>query len=447
MKIALINVPSRDGSQIDKDLVGGIGQVWEFGNSFSSKLISSVRKKAVCLPILSMAYSLAAIKKAGAHVKYFESLPNESFDVFFIYGSMVDYENENTFADKLKDMYPNSKVGFVGTFPSKYPEYFRHDFVIFGEVEAFFLYQFLKEKEDYTGVIKVEKQVDMDDLPSPDFEGFPIKKYCYLPALEKKPVLTLQASRGCPFSCGHYCAYGSYQGSEYRKRSAEKLFGDIKTLVEKYNVKSIQFRDPTFGLDKNQVKQLCKLLLNNNVKIEWGIETRIDILDKDIIKIMAEAGLVNINIGVETINPKIAELNKRKLSEIAHQEEIVRFCKKLGVKISAFYMFGYPGDTEESIEEVINYSIRLNTSGARFAICTPFPGTKFFESLKNQGKIKTFDFSKYNSFRLVFEHDTMTEEQLCTLVEQAFKKYYFRAGYVVEFLKWKIRRLLKDWLD
>jgi radical SAM superfamily enzyme YgiQ (UPF0313 family) len=142
------------------------------------------------------------------------------------------------------------------------------------------------------------------------------------------------------------------------------------------------------------------------------------------------------------VDPKIAELNKRKLSEINHQEEIVRFCREIGVKISAFYIFGYEGDTEKSIKDLIDYSIKLNTSGARFAISTPFPGTEFFEALKNQGKIKTFDFRDYNSFKLVFEHGGLTSEELAKLRDLAFRKYYFRAGYLAELLGWKLREVL-----
>lgn len=439
MKIALINVPDKIKFSMNKDLVGGLGQVWEMGNSVFSKILSYIRKNSVNLPILSLAHIQAILKNKKIYVKYFESVPEEKFDIFFVYGSMINYENENHFVKKIKEKYPDSKVGFIGPFPTKYPHYFKTDFVIIGEPESFFLYGFYKDKKKYRGLIKVKKLVDMNDLPAPDFDGFPIEKYGYFPALNKKPILTLQATRGCPFSCSYYCAYGSYQGSKYRKRTSQKLFDDIKTLIKKYKIKSLQFRDPTFGLDKEQVQKLCGLLIKNKIKIEWGIETRIDLLDKKFIKIMFDAGLRNINVGIETINSEIAETNKRKLAKFKHQEEIVDFCKKTGVKISAFYIFGYEGDTEKSIKELIKYAIKLNTNGARFAVITPFPGTAFFEKLKKENKLKTFDFKKYNSFRLVFKHDNLSAKQLSDLREMAFRRYYLRLGYMLEFLKWRIR--------
>ena len=441
MKIGIIDVQNSKKLSINKDLVGGLGQIWEVGNSFFSRVISYIRRKKVKLPVLSLAYIQAILKEKKIYVKYFEDLPlkNEDFDVFFFYGSMIDYQNENNFAVKLKQKFPDSKVGFIGPFPSRYPEYFKADFVIVGEPESFFLYQFYTDKNKYKRIIKTKKIIKMDDLPTPDFSGFPIKQYSYFPALNKKPVLTLQASRGCPYSCSYYCAYGAYQGSKYRKRSPEKIINDIKTLIKKHNVKSIQFRDPTFGLDKKQIGGLCDLIIDNKIKIDWGIETRMDLLNFKFIKKMADAGLKNINVGIETIDDNIAKVNKRGLDKKNHQEEIVKFCKKIGVKISAFYIFGYKGDNKETIKRLIDYSLKLNTIGARFAINTPFPGTFFYEELKKEGKIKNFNLKDYNSFCLVFEHENLNLKDLNELKEIAFIKYYFRPRYILEFLKWKIR--------
>lgn len=439
MRIGLINVPNETVFSMNKDLVGGLGQMWRVGNSIFSKIISNLQKKYVKLPLLSLAYAQAIIRSLGHEVDYNETIPERECDIFFIYGSMIDYENENNFAKKIKEKFPNSKVGFIGPFPTKFPELFKGDFSIIGEIEAFFLYSFLEDKKKYFGRIIVKKDMKMDDLPTPDFEGFPIKSYGYFPALNKKPVLTLKASHGCPYSCSYYCAYGHYQKSIYKKRSPIKIFEDIKELIKKYKIRSIQFRDATFGIDKKQVEELCELIIKNKVKINWGIETRVDLLNEKMIKQMFDAGLRNINIGIETFDKNIAVANKRIISEVSHQERIISYCKKIGVKISAFYIFGYGGDTTDSIKRLIDYSIKLNTNAVRFAISTPFPGTPFFDKLKKEKKIKSFDFRRYNSFELIFEHDNLSPKQLEILKELAFKKYYFRIKYMIEFLKWKIR--------
>ena len=79
-------------------------------------------------------------------------------------------------------------------------------------------------------------------------------------------------------------------------------------------------------------------------------------------KLLFEVGLRNLNVGIETINEDVAKVNKRLLIQKKHQEEIISYCKKIGIKVSAFYIFGLEGDTERSIKELINYAIRLNTT-------------------------------------------------------------------------------------
>ena len=178
------------------------------------------------------------------------------------------------------------------------------------------------------------------------------------------------------------------------------------------------------------VKSLCKEIKRKRVKVAWGIETRLDLLDKDIIEIMYNAGLKNINIGIETIDPIVAKRNKRKLINLRHQEEIIAYCKEIGVNISAFYIIGYEGDTERTISYTINYAISLNTPLARFAISTPYPGTGYYEQLEKDEKIISNDFEEYNQFNLVFKHENFSKEELQKLLEKAYKKYYFRISYI-----------------
>ena len=89
---------------------------------------------------------------------------------------------------------------------------------------------------------------------------------------------------------------------------------DIIQLQDKYRVKGVQFRDPVFGLNRNFIKEFCEELKKRDVKIVWGMETRLDLLTKENVKQMYEAGLRNINVGIETSDPEIASKNKRKFS-------------------------------------------------------------------------------------------------------------------------------------
>ena len=443
MKIALIlPINKNKDTAMNKDLNGGFGTCDEYGDSVSSRIIKFIKQRSVRLPVISFAFLQAIFKQQGHEVDYFEeSLPSKGeYDLILIYGTVVDYKNEKATTELLKDRFPKAKVGIFGPFPATKPELFEGvgDFILTGEPESFFMNDF-KDLSQLKGRVPSSSETNMDLLPSPDFDNFPIKKYSYSPAITKKPFLVLQASKGCPYSCKYYCVYGDYQGPRIRQRSAKKVVDDIVHLQHKYKIKGIQFRDPVFGLNRTWVKEFCEELKNRNVKIEWGMETRLDLLNEENIKMMHEVGLRNVNVGIETSDPEIADKNKRKLVASNHQESIIDYCKRIGVGISTFFILGYDGDTLETMRKTVNYAIKLNTPLARFSVATPYPGTGYYDQLEKENKLLTKDFEQYNQFNLVHKHENLTPQQVKKELESALRKYYFRPSYFFSLTKHLIK--------
>ena len=171
---------------------------------------------------------------------------------------------------------------------------------------------------------------------------------------------------------------------------------------------------------------LSEKLIQNNILINWGIETRIDLLNKENVKLMKDAGLVSINVGIETNDDLIANNNKRKLTKESHQQEIINFCQKIGIKIVGFFMIGLDGDTVNSVNTMIEYAIKQNIFMARFSVATPYPGTQYYDFLDNEGLLLHKNFEKYNQFSLVSKQESLTSAQVNTLMLDAYRKYYMR---------------------
>lgn len=446
LDIALIQVVNHSGkSAMNKDLNGGFGTRDHYGDSITSRLLMKIKKKGVKLPVISLAYLQAILKIKGNNIKYYEgSLPHkdEEPDLILIYGSIVDYRNENAKALQLKSFFSKARIGFIGPFPSHYPQLFNSvDFVIQGEPEAFFMNEF-KELEQLSGIVRVQSIIDMDVLPSPDYDGFPISQYSYRPLINQTPFVALQSSKGCPYSCRFYCVYGEFQGAKIRQRSAKKVVDDIEILQKKYNIRGIQFRDPLFGLKKNFITEFVDELALRDIKIIWGMETRLDLLNEDNLTKMFSVGLRNINVGIETSDAVIAKKNKRLLVEENYQTKIVKFCKGKGINVSAFYILALEGDTQETMEKTLDYAIHLNTLTARFSISTPYPGTGYYTQLEKENRLLTKNFEQYDQFSLVYNQGNLTPEQVDLFLDRAYRKYYFRFSYLMMFIKWQIKRLL-----
>jgi radical SAM superfamily enzyme YgiQ (UPF0313 family) len=91
-------------------------------------------------------------------------------------------------------------------------------------------------------------------------------------------------------------------------------------------------------------------------------------------------------------------------------------------------MLGFPDDTRASIRAVARYARELNPTFANFNVVTPYPGTQFFEQVKSQ--IRSFDFTRYDSYTPVLEGAHLTPDEIESQLERAFVGYYFRWSYL-----------------
>ncbi len=434
MKITLLNVLSKRNECINKDTMGGYGSATKIGNGILAKTIELTKKSGVKLPIFVLGYIASILFNEGHEVEYkINKIPEDS-DLVIIHSSMVEYKTELKFAKEIKEK-TKAKIGFIGPFASIKPELFLEhaDFVIKNEPEQVFM-EIAKGKIPQ-GLIESQPIQELDLLPYPKWDIFPIKDYSYSPMINKKPFIPILSSRGCIFGC-NYCPYKAYYGKP-RERTPENIIKEIKYLKEKFKIKGLLFRDPLFTYDKERVKKIAELIIKENIEIEWACETHFDYLDEELIDILYKSGLRSLNVGIESSDPEILKKATRKSATIEKQNKIVKYCHKKGIRIAAFYILGLPDDTEDSILKTIKYAKKLNTIVAQFFISTPFPGTNFYEQIKD--KIYDNDFSHYNSYTPVFRHKNLTKEQLLKLKEKAFVSYYYRPKYAFKFLKTKIK--------
>ncbi|MBU2265028.1 radical SAM protein, partial [Patescibacteria group bacterium] len=335
-------------------------------------------------------------------------------------------------------------VGVYGTFATSAPEFFldKANFVIKGEPEAGAL-KIASENFLPNGIMGVFSIQDLDSLPFPDWGLFPINKYSYSPALNKKPVVAMLTSRGCPYSCAFYCPYSINSGRKWRARRVENVIGEMEYLKKNYGVKAIDFRDPIFTLNRERIIKLAQEIVKKKIGIIWSCETRIDCLDEELLSQMKQAGLRHINVGIESFNEEVLKRSKRLPVKIIHQEKIISFCHKNGITVAAFYIIGLEGDTQASVNQTIEYAKKLNTLVAQFTIGTPYPGTEFFAKIKQEGRLVKKDWQEFDTYNPVYQHENLSRENLLALKEKAFVSYYFRPSYLLKHMpKFIIEKIL-----
>ena len=438
MKFFLLDVYSERNIRVSKDTNGGYGTANDFGRSAVSSVLSKVKKETTDFPPVSLAYIASVLKFKGHQVEYGKNTyPPRDVDTVILQSSIVEFSTELEWGRRLKkDGFHIGYVGPVATILNT--EYLNvGDFIIMGEAEFFFLE--FTSKELLKGKIKANShKYVLDDLPFPDWDCFSslsIKYQLYGGGGQFFPML---ASRGCPHSCGYYCTYPVQQGNEMRFRSAGNVVDEMEYLKNKYSARTIMFRDPIFGIDRNRTMQFLDELIKRDLRIKFIVETHLNNLHTDLIPKFKQAGLITVKVGIESPNQDILDKNYRRQIKKDFQQTRIRKLEKAGIMVICFYILAFPQDTWKSCISTIRYAVLLNTTGAQFSICTPYPGTSFYEEMKKKIIAKSFD--DFTQFKLVYKHDNLSPEQIEKLKNIAYGGYYLRISWLAKYVKMRFMK-------
>ncbi len=277
------------------------------------------------------------------------------------------------------------------------------DYIILGEGELTLkeLVFKIKNKEsiaDLKGIVlkrdnkfitnsKREVLKDLDELPLPAWDLVNIDSYKKVWAERgRKFTLNIATTRGCPYKC-NWCAKPIY-GNRYNSHSPEYITKHISYLKENYGVTNFWMCDDIFGLKPNWVQEFNVALKKANLSIEYVIQSRVDLLLKeDAIDALAESGLIEAWVGAESGSQKILDAMD-KGTQLSQIYEATQLLKLKNIKVAFFIQFGYLGETKEDIAKTIEMIKELQPDNIGISVSYPLPGTKFYEMVKNDLKLK-----------------------------------------------------------
>jgi len=262
----------------------------------------------------------------------------------------------------------------------------------------------------------------IDNLPWPHRSSLPMDKYCDRPGDIPHPSAQMLASRGCPFKCS-FCLWPQvmYGGNTYRSREINDVVNEMEYLVKQMGFKSIYFDDDSFNIGKERMLKFCyKLKERNLIHIPWAIMARADMMDEEVLRTMRESGLSAVKYGIESALPEMISGCQKEL-DLKKAERMIKLTKALGIKVHLTFIFGFPKETKDSIQKTIAYGLSLDPDSIQFSILTPFPGTKLFDQLKQENKLLTCDWSKYDGHSCcVFKTEGITPEEILEAKNQAY---------------------------
>lgn len=273
---------------------------------------------------------------------------------------------------------------------------------------------------------------NLDELPMPAYHLLPpidlyhpqIHSYRYT------PVVGMITSRGCPYRC-MFCDQGVF-GKRFRYLSAHKIAEQIELLQKKYGIKEVTFFDDVFTLNKKRVYELCDELEKRKIKIAWSCLSRADHVDKELLIRMRKAGCWLIAMGIESGNQEILDFIKKDV-KLERIKQATDWAHEAGIKIRGFFQIGHPKETEQTIEDTINFAKSIKIYSAEFTISTPFKGTELYEVAHQYGTFDKTDTSLFSQMFPVFTPYGFTQKDLLKKQKELHRRYYLRPKKILEF--------------
>ncbi|KON32290.1 hypothetical protein AC478_00750 [miscellaneous Crenarchaeota group-1 archaeon SG8-32-3] len=226
---------------------------------------------------------------------------------------------------------------------------------------------------------------DLDSLPSPAYHLLPLEAFRRM----GKTIFPLVTSRGCVQWCD-FCSTVRMFGRSYRMRSPKNVVDEMEKLHTKYGESQFTFYDDAFTVNRQHVLQMCEDIKARKLNITWDCETRVDMVDEELLTAMYNAGCITVWFGVESGSEKIlCQMNKKiKLEET---RQAFKTAQKVGLMTIASAVIGFPGETEETAWETINFINSLNPDDIGFYVATPYPGTPMYEQVVKNGWLRVTD--------------------------------------------------------
>ena len=270
-------------------------------------------------------------------------------------------------------------------------------------------------------VTQEQRPLDLNDLPMPAFHLLPMDEYHY--EVLGSNFTLFEGSRGCASECT-FCLLKMY-GNGVRKKSLEKLIGEIDNAIANFAVKTAYFMDLEFTVFRKQILELCDYLIKKQYDFQWTCQTRFDLIDENLLFKMKRAGCRLIHFGVEAGTDDLLESINKKIT-IKQIEDGMRMVHRAQIESACFFMLGFPNSNIDEVRETINFAKRLNPTYALFHIATPYPGTTLYDQFRNNEQ-------DYHNDELFPESckDGNDLIKLKKTTQLAYAGFYLRPRYII----------------
>ncbi|MBU2561218.1 MAG: B12-binding domain-containing radical SAM protein [Nanoarchaeota archaeon] len=378
----------------------------------------NVFSRFLSLPLMGPIYLATILKKRGHRVRVLNehllrrdvNINDLDADVLCLTGLTQTINRSFEIARMFKLQNPDGKVIIGGIHVSMLQDEAAlfADHVVIGEGEP--VIADLVEGRITDKFVRTE-HINLDDYPLPDFT--------LLENYQKMYITPMITSRGCPFDC-NFCAVTEMYGKKYRTLSIDNT---MKTL-RKLQPKKVFFYDDNFAALKSRTYEMVKRFKRSGLDFRWTAQVRTDLTnDPKLVEKMADAGLYNVYVGFESINPATL----KRFNKAQGLEQIKRSIKVFhdnDINIHGMFIFGSDDDDKHVFRRTSEFCNEHGINSTQFGILTPLPGTQVYKEFEQQGRLLHKMWNYYDALHAVYRPMKMTPLELQEGMLDAFNDFY-----------------------
>jgi radical SAM superfamily enzyme YgiQ (UPF0313 family) len=272
----------------------------------------------------------------------------------------------------------------------------------------------------------------LNALPFPDRTALNIRQHNFY-INKHNPCALMVASRGCPY----LCSFCNNRERYFLPRDAGLTAAEMAEC-KKLGYRSVQFCDDIFTYSRQHAIALCREIKEGGTGLPWSCQTRVDLVDQELLGLMAEAGCERIQFGIESANQYTLDRINKKISP---EQTIQAFamCRENGIVTVGNFIVGFPWETRDETMRTFDFVSGLD---ADFVFCNPliiFPGTRIFEEAVLDPRYDSDWFKRFVKSPAAHAKPCLwtthiSEAEICALVRSFYRKYYFRPHRIKRYL-------------
>jgi radical SAM superfamily enzyme YgiQ (UPF0313 family) len=171
-------------------------------------------------------------------------------------------------------------------------------------------------------------------------------------------------------------------------------------------------------------------MIEKKLGLEWVCDTRVDLVNQELLEVMSKAGCKTIWFGVESASPRVLERIGRNITP-QQVENAFNLCKKNGVKVACSFMLGLPDETLKDMEASLKFAKKLDPDWCQFNIFIAYPDSKIYQEL-----LETKKYLRLDEFLLSVKTDEFDYNSLMAIQRRFFRDFHRSPKQIVK----RIRR-------